>query len=293
MPLVFMLVLTQLSVGALCADQLLPVWLGPETLTLPRPFQGFLVLALGVLALVASTLHLGRPQYAWRAFIGLKTSWLSREIFAFGAYAGMAALYAVALYIDNQRAVVFLGRAAALTGVVALCCSVMLYHVTQRMWWSGGRTGFKFVLTSALLGWATILLCTFGATVGPEALLDAELIRFGRTGAFGLVFLTLIKLGGEASIFLHLRDAQQGDLKRSALLLWGDLRNLTQVRFLLAAFGGIFLPLALLTTLTPSSPGQAFVGSLLSLVCLLLGETLERMTFFTALSAPRMPGGLQ
>jgi hypothetical protein len=27
--------------------------------------------------------------------------------------------------------------------------------------------------------------------------------------------------------------------------------------------------------------------------CLFTGEMLERMTFFTALSAPRMPGGLQ
>jgi hypothetical protein len=105
--------------------------------------------------------------------------------------------------------------------------------------------------------------------------------------------LTLIKLGGEASVFMHLRDSQQGDLKRSALLLWSDLRHLTQGRFLLGAFGGIFLPLVLLTTLTPSSQGQAFVGSLLSLICLLIGEIFERMTFFTALSAPRMPGGLQ
>ena len=293
MPLVFMLVLTQLSVGAFCADQLLPVWLSPETLVRLRPFQGFLALALGMLALVASTLHLGRPQYAWRAFIGLKTSWLSREIFAFGAYAGMAVLYGAALYIGNQHAVEILGHAVALSGVVALFCSVMLYHVTQRMWWNGGRTGFKFACTAAILGWSTILLCTFGATVGSEARLSDELIQFGRTGAFGLLLLTLIKLGGEASVFLHLGDAQQGDLKRSALLLWGDLRYLTQARFLLGAFGGLFLPLMLLTTLTPSSQGQAFVGSLLSLICLLIGETLERMTFFTALSAPRMPGGLQ
>ena len=293
MPLVFMLVLTQLSVGAFCAAQMLAVWLMPETLAVLRPFQGFLALALSVLALVASTMHLGRPQYAWRAFIGLRTSWLSREIFAFGAYAGMAALYAAALYVGSQGAVDLLGRAAVLTGVVAVFCSVMLYHVTQRLWWSGGRTGFRFAFTSALLGWATILLCTFGATVGREVLLSAELIRFGRTGAFGLVLLTLIKLGGEASVFMHLRDPQQGDLKRSALLLWSDLRHLTQGRFLLGAFGGIFLPLVLLTTLTPSNQGQAFVGSLLSLICLLIGEIFERMTFFTALSAPRMPGGLQ
>jgi hypothetical protein len=35
------------------------------------------------------------------------------------------------------------------------------------------------------------------------------------------------------------------------------------------------------------------VASFLSLICLLAGDFIERMTFFSALSAPRMPGGLQ
>ena len=41
-----------------------------------------LMLALGV-----SVLHLGRPQHAYRAVIGLRHSWLSREILAFGLFA--------------------------------------------------------------------------------------------------------------------------------------------------------------------------------------------------------------
>ena len=34
--------------------------------------------------------HLGRPLYAFRAVLGLRHSWLSREIVAFGAFAGSA-----------------------------------------------------------------------------------------------------------------------------------------------------------------------------------------------------------
>ena len=83
-----------------------------------------------------------------------------------------------------------------------------------------------------------------------------------------------------------------GDLKRTALLLYGELRTLTQFRFLCGVLGGILLPLALLTGLSPSLAGQAFAGSFLGLICLLAGEIIERMTFFSALSAPRMPGGL-
>jgi Fe-S-cluster-containing dehydrogenase component/DMSO reductase anchor subunit len=293
MPLVVMLVLTQLSVGAFCVSLMLPLWFSEASLVLLRPAYSLLSLALGLLAMVASTAHLGRPQYAWRAFIGLKTSWLSREIIAFGAFAAMAAIYALLLYFGRLSAVKSLGMATAGVGIVAVCCSVMLYHVTHRIWWSGSRTGFKFALTTAGLGWSAILFSTFMSAAtrygGP---LSPELIEFGRIGAQMLAMITLIKLGGEASIFFHLRDRQQGDLKRTALLLCGDLRTLTQFRFLLGVLGGILFPLALLTGLSPSLSGQALAGSFLGLICLLAGEMIERMTFFSALSAPRMPGGL-
>jgi len=39
---------------------------------------------MGLVALGASVLHLGRPQYAFRAILGLTHSWLSREIVGFG-----------------------------------------------------------------------------------------------------------------------------------------------------------------------------------------------------------------
>ena len=294
LPLVVMLVLTQLSVGAFCFNQLLPLWLGEASLAVLRPFHGVLALGLGLLAMLASTVHLGRPQYAWRAFIGLRTSWLSREIIAFAAFALLATLYAAALYAAPDAAgLVALGYATAGVGMAAVFCSVMLYHVTQRRWWSGGRTGFKFALTSAVLGLATILSGTFAVAVLGGESLSAELIAFGRSGAQGLAALTLLKLAGEASVLFHLRDHRQGDLKRTALLLWGDLRPLTLWRFFLGGLGGVLLPLALLTTLTPDSLAAALTGSLVSLLALLAAEIIERMTFFSALSAPRMPGGLQ
>ncbi|MDE0206017.1 MAG: dimethyl sulfoxide reductase anchor subunit [Candidatus Tectomicrobia bacterium] len=294
LPLVIMLVLTQLSVGAFCFDQLLPLWLGEASQTVLGPFHGSMALGLGLLAILASTLHLGRPQYAWRAFIGLRTSWLSREIIAFAAFALLASAYAVTLYVwKNTARLEALAYATAAVGVSAVFCSVMLYHATQRRWWSGGRSGFKFALTAAVLGLAAILSSAFGAAILSGGPFSAELIAFGRRGAQGLALLTVLKLAGEASILLHLRDHQQGDLKRTALLLWGDLRPLTLWRFSLGGVGGVVLPLSLLTNLAPDSQWAALTGSLAGFLALLAGEILERATFFSALSAPRMPGGLR
>ena len=294
LPLVIMLVLTQLSVGAFCFDQLLPLWLGEVSQTVLRPLHGSMALGLGLLAILASTLHLGRPQYAWRAFIGLRTSWLSREIIAFAAFALLATAYAVTLYVwKNSSRLEALVYATAAVGVAAVFCSVMLYHATQRRWWSGGRTGFKFALTAAVLGLAAILSGAFGAAILSGGPFSAELIAFGRRGAQGLALLTMLKLTGEASILLHLRDHQQGDLKRTALLLWGDLRPLTLWRFSLGGLGGVVLPLSLLTNLAADAQWAALTGSLAGFLALLAGEILERATFFSALSAPRMPGGLR
>src|SRR5712675_1241340 len=60
-------------------------WLGMATAThspLPRP-TALIVLAIGLLmtslGLLSSTLHLGQPLRAWRAFSQWRSSWLSRE----------------------------------------------------------------------------------------------------------------------------------------------------------------------------------------------------------------------
>lgn len=47
-------------------------------------------LALAALAFAISTAHLGRPLRAWRALLGLRRSWLSREIAASGAFVALA-----------------------------------------------------------------------------------------------------------------------------------------------------------------------------------------------------------
>src|SRR5262249_46131240 len=83
-PLVIMLVLTQLSVGTFLVEWLLRL-----------PTHAWSALGIGILAMAASIFHLGRPQYAFRAVLGLKTSWLSREILTFGIFAVLAFTYAV------------------------------------------------------------------------------------------------------------------------------------------------------------------------------------------------------
>ncbi|HEV7887861.1 MAG TPA: DmsC/YnfH family molybdoenzyme membrane anchor subunit, partial [Acidimicrobiales bacterium] len=147
-PLAVMLVLTQLSVGGFVADLLLR----PGS---PQPFDAAVAAAAGVVAMGASVLHLGRPRYFYRAVIGLRHSWLSREVVAFGVFTALAGPYAAALWLG--RPMPLLGGAVAASGVAGVGCSVMIYASTGRASWRASAVAWKFARTSVVCGLATVL----------------------------------------------------------------------------------------------------------------------------------------
>ena len=73
-----MLVLTQLSVGGFLVE--LASRLGGFGDGVGSPIHLGLSLGLGYVGLGASLLHLGRPLFAYRAILGWRHSWLSREV---------------------------------------------------------------------------------------------------------------------------------------------------------------------------------------------------------------------
>ena len=161
LPLVFMLVLTQMSAGAFLVERVL-------TACFPRGLEGagrsvhitrvVASLAIGLLGLNAAIFHLGRPLYAFRAFIGLRTSWLSREIVAFGGFAGLASAYAAAAcapligWTIPPQIEQLAGGAAALAGLVGVFCSVKIYADTRRPFWDVLISGPKFFATALCAG---------------------------------------------------------------------------------------------------------------------------------------------
>lgn len=307
MPLVIMLVLTQLAAGAFGVDALLNSTAnGADLAAELGRYHSVMALALGLLALGAATFHLGRPLYAFRAVIGLRRSWMSREIVVVGAFVQFALLYALLLWVPEffdttLRLPTILGtplnsleRAAGTTtavlGGLTVVCSAMIYVSTERLFWNATATLLKFFGTAVVLGIATLTAAASlaGLLTGERALSVA-----GQELQAWLIASAALKLAYEASLFLHLWDKQQGDLKRSAMLMSGPLRRLTQARFVLGGLGGLLLPLLARTLEAHQAPLSLLLGlSVASLFALLGGELCERTLFFQAMSAPRMPGGV-
>lgn len=262
-PLVVMLVVTQLAVGTLLGG-----------LATGVPAGRWIALAAGAAALVASVLHLGRPTQAWRAVLGLRRSWLSREVVAFGAFASLTTVAAA----SGSTA---LALAAAATGVAGVACSALVYSVTGRTWWSLSRTAARFAATTAACGLAVTLLLLVlagGGPVGPTAV--------------ALAAVAVAVLATELAFpFRHRAEGTGADLGRTAVLLTRDLRSRRSWRLGLLAAGGLVMPSVLLVWGDPAGGGAVAVTAL-GLAAVVAGELAERSVFFAAASGPRMPGGL-
>jgi formate dehydrogenase iron-sulfur subunit len=257
-PLVWMLILTQSSVGmftfALFNQPLIASF---------KTFFYSIAFGAGLAGLSASVFHLGRPFQAWRSFLGWRKSWLSREILLFGAYINLAAAFAF-FQIPALLPIV------AMAGLVAVFSSVMVYADTKRAFWSIGRSSSRFFGSVIVLG----LAASITAAVNVLGTVPKDLVIL-------LMALTVLKLG------LELRKSNNPELKRSYQLQWGQLRSWTAARYICGITGGFILPGVLLTGV--AIPGPV---ALAAFSFRLAGELLERHLFFTAISPAKMPGGV-
>jgi DMSO reductase anchor subunit len=257
-PLVVMTVLTQTSVGALGTLFLEHLLRPAETVRIAA--VGALLVA--VIALSSSTLHLGRPAYAWRALSMWRRSWLSREVLLFSMFAGFATIYAVALWWNSPASNLF-GACTALIGLSAVFASARLYTVAARPAWNSPYTFAEFYLSAAFSG------PLFAALFLPAA--RQRLLIFAAT-------VTLLILVQQVAKFAWLARSRAFELSASALLLSNALRP----RFLLRLAGLLLLTFALLHA------GAGPVLATISFAASLVLEVLGRWLFFVSVVPKNM-----
>jgi Fe-S-cluster-containing dehydrogenase component/DMSO reductase anchor subunit len=254
--LVSFLVLTQMSVGGFTLATLLGQLNRANTT---------MSLALGLAGLAVSVTHLGKPLKAWRAFLGLRTSWLSREILAFGCFAPLAIFLTLSFWLPGPlllRLQQLMAVSVSLTGMSGVLCSIMVYHDTRRKFWRWPAATEKFLGTTLLLGAALLNL---------PALLTA-------TAALKLLFeLSYSARFWRAAIHRRFHFCQSRELERTACLLTRDLRAPYTFQLATLFVGGILLP---------------FINPILAFSLCVIAEVLERHLFFVAVSPDRMPGAL-
>lgn len=285
-PLVAMLTLTQLSVGAVTIGSVVR-WLGGGNAADATIVLGMLA---GQAGLAVAPLHLGRPHLAFRAVLGWRHSWLSREAIFFGVYAAFsvgAAVFATLPHVEGwlpefaaqliEKLVPATLRApvevlAIVAGALAVYCSAKIYSFTGRTFWLGARSLAKFGGTALVLG-----LAIAAATAGIAGASSIVL-------AWLAVMVAGAKLAYEASLLPRSKDAK-GDLRLTARLQLGALRPVTVARFACGAAGVASLLAAGIGVLPP-------LFAPLGAAALVAGEFAERWLYFSTVVPLRMPGGM-
>jgi DMSO reductase anchor subunit len=264
--LVAMLVGSQLAVGLLAAALVASMSL-PTERALELAALGALVL---VVALASSLQHLGR---SWRALLGARSSWLRREVVAFGSVTVLAAAYLASAAEFGARGSVTtaLETAAAGVGLGGVACSAMVYYAIGRRLWHVTSSVAQFFGTTLVLGAGVLGLAAAGAA---PALMTAC--------AGIVVIVTLSKLAAIAALLARVDARNVVPIARTIRLLQGPLRALTASRM---AAGTV-----------ASSCAVAFVcghpfAAMPMFAWSLLGETLERVLFLRVISPARTPGG--
>lgn len=251
-PLIAMLVFTQAAAGTYAA-------------ALANPSLAVAATILLNLGLAVSVLHLGRPLGAWRFFLGLRKSWMSREILAFSVLAGAGAAFAGAAFMGWEIARM-IGIGTTLFGAAAVGCSAMIYVDTRRPWWSARMTFGKFFGSSAVLGLHAFAI----ASKSDLALAGAVAVHW-------------VLAAWETQAHLRALEDTEHPAYRSTLTakkLLGGVNDVRTVALLLSASFAGFASIS-------HTRWPAVIAALFAIVAVVS----ERYVFFTAASAPKMPGG--
>ncbi|MGC3967876.1 MAG: dimethyl sulfoxide reductase anchor subunit [Pirellulales bacterium] len=277
MSLVTMLCLTQAAVGMLVVDEALSWIGGGDWSTAARIYIGLAAAIVGIVGVHSAMLHLGRPALAVKAWLGWRTSWLSREVIVFGAWMGAATAYAASLLEVLPVEIGIIARYAAIVaGVAGIYCSLMLYAATGRTWWNRARGLVRFFGTALVLG-------LFGTTCVAAYVGSAATSQL----AIAAAAATIAKTAWELAVLNQYFASERHALRRTARLLAGELRLVIDLR---AAAACVAVAFAYLIT---ALPAYSSLWAGLASGAVLIGEAIERTLFFAAVVPARMPGGVR
>ncbi len=295
-PLVVFTLVSQAVIGAFITLFLGPL-LGIEILDMDRhpvarPLLLFGLIGIQTLALVMSTLHLGRPHRFYRAFNNLRHSPVSREVAGIavfynflGAYALLTGLPMLFTWLPpalTSGLTAFTGWGAVLSGLAALYFMYSIYRIPARPFWNHWQVLTSFYGNMLVLGPLLVILAF--------ALAQDAQDQPWTAAADTLAWVMLLGLALEAvGLYVHARDLQRGDGEGQAshheqCTTFG---NTYQARNI-----GLGVAMLLLLWLTLGNPeGAAAVILWVTAALVILTTSLIGRALFYALVIPTtMPG---
>ena len=279
MPLVFMTVLTQISLGAffgLFLGDLLSI----SGKTSPDWIMALIVMLPAALGLPLSALHLGRPLKAMTAMKNIKTSWLSREALALGLFTGLMSIN-VLFYLLEVPAYfrVFFEAITLGIGIYGIYAQGMIYQITARPSWNRKSTLLKFFGVSYIgLFLLALILLMQGVYEVVSPLMSLALLFALAQGFFTYEDKRSLNSTGEyASELTKTKRIYREFFSTHELVRMGSF-----------VVGAILLPL-LVTVIVENAAAPILLG--LAIVLMSISEFTDRFLFYATVVPLNMAGG--
>ncbi len=295
-PLVVFTLVSQAVIGAFITLFLGPL-LGLGTLTMTinpvaLPLLLFGLIGIQTLALVMSTLHLGRPHRFYRAFNNLRWSPVSREVAGIavfynflGAYALLAGLPMLFTWLPGGLVAALVqacGWGAVVSGLAALYFMHRIYRIEARPFWNHWQVLTSFYGNMLVLGPLLVVLAYV-----PVQLAGGESWSMAAGKLAGVMLLGLMMEA--VGLFYHARDLQRGSGEGQASY-FEQITTFGKTWLLRNTGLGIALLLVLLlaTTSPAGMPGLLLWGT--AAVVILLVAVAGRALFYALVIPTTLPG---
>ncbi|ACL22690.1 dimethyl sulfoxide reductase anchor subunit family protein [Desulfitobacterium hafniense] len=224
---------------------------------------------LGIIGMLASLLHLGRPLSAINALFQFGSSWLSREIWFTAIFVGLTVVAAVLLYVKPQAtgAITGLSAGAALAGLLDVFAMAKIYSSASVPVWQGAATTIEFYAAALSMG-AMLFLVLSGKEAGKLKKIVALTVAAVVTVQVAVVVPYFISLG-----------AGTGTALQASLMILGSLKTAVAIKWLFILAGAGLVLWQAKDEQSKSVSGVVAGGAALILV----GQVVGRYVFYAAM----------
>ena len=276
LPLVYMTVLTQMSVGGMTAlffGELLASF-GFSNLATGNYILAALIILPALLGLPLSALHLGRPLLAHTAMKNWRKSWLSREALALGIFAGLGIGVVITYFFEFMFLNKILIFGSLVSGIFGIYAQSMIYRIKARPSWDRVSTTKRF-MGSLYLGLILVSL-----TLSAQGFANSALPILSITLLLGAYQVLVIF--EEKVFYKYLKEDETNyyQLNKTKYLLENNFSKHLKIRYNTLIIFAIFLPIIAILFLANENLQIASIILMISLIGATISELIGRYLFY-------------
>lgn len=224
---------------------------------------------LGIIGLLSSVLHLGRPFKAYLALTQFSSSWLSREIWFSGLFVGLTVLAVLILLFrpQNKGAVNGTSLLAAAVGLVAIAVMSSVFTNASVPLWNSAVTFVEFYAAAISMGAIIFLLLSI-----QEAAVIKKLV------AMAVAVAVIVQIVAVMPNLISLANNPNEAIVGSMAILNG-MAVVGALKWLFILVGTVLVLWVVKDELSPTMTSAVTISALL----LFAGQLVGRYLFYAAM----------